>query len=102
MKQEIPVTITPKALKEAKKIFTTKNIPSNYGLRIGIKGSVGCAGANFIIGFDTEETNDSTFLINEVKIIINKGHYLYLAGQEIDFVSTNEEQGFVFTKENNN
>jgi len=98
MNPDIPISITPKALKEAKKIFATKNIPSNYGLRIAIKGSVGCAGVNFIIGFDIEEIDDSIFIINDVKIIINKKHYLYLAGQEVDYISNNEEQGFIFTK----
>jgi len=99
MNNSIPLNITAEALEEVKKIFKTKNIPSNYGLRIGIKGSTGCAGANFVIGFDTEEKDDSCFLLNEVKVIIKKGHYLYLAGQKVDYISNNEEQGFVFSKE---
>ena len=99
MNSDIPVNITAKALEEAKNIFTTKNIPANYGLRIGVKGSTGCAGANFVIGFDTEEDDDSCFAFDTLKVIIKKGHYLFLAGQTVDYVSNNEEQGFVFVKD---
>ena len=36
-----PVKLSDKALEEVKNILQTKGIPSDYGLRIGIKGG-GC------------------------------------------------------------
>jgi len=99
MTSEIPINISNKAIEEAIKIYKTKNIPKEYGLRIGVKGSTGCAGANFIIGFDTlNKDDDAIFTFNSLKIFINKKHFLFLAGQSVDYVSNNEEQGFVFNK----
>ena len=95
---EIPIKISDKAIKEAQKIFSSKNIPQEYGLRIAVKGMAGCGGASFIIGFDTEESDDNVFYFESLKVLISKKHYIYLIGQEVDFRNTNEERGFVFNK----
>ena len=47
-----PVTLTEKAIEEIKHIMASKNIPKGYGLRIGVKGGVGCAGLGYLLGFD--------------------------------------------------
>ncbi len=51
----IPVGLTARAASEVRKIMDTKNIPADYGLRIGIRGG-GCGGVALIIGFDKTET----------------------------------------------
>lgn len=92
-----PVTITPKALEEVKNIMDNKGIPAEYSLRIGIKGG-GCGAMGYIIGFDKMETADITYRANDVPVIIDKKHVMYLMGLEVDFQEDAETRGFVFNK----
>lgn len=91
----IPVTITTRAVDEILKIMHTKNIPSDYGLRIGIKGS-GCGGAALMIGFDKKKETDLIYSIADITIYIDKRHALYVVGKEIDFYESAETHGFMF------
>ena len=91
----IPVTITARALKEIRKIMLTKNIPPDYGLRIGIKGS-GCGGAAMMIGFDKRKETDLTYSITDIPVYIDKRHTLYIIGKEIDFYEGADAHGFMF------
>lgn len=95
MLSSLPVTITPAALAEIKHIVERKNIPSEYGLRIGMKGS-GCAGTSFVIGFDKQKEQDQTFSLEGIDVYIEKKHVMYLFGVEVDFVENETERGFVF------
>lgn len=90
-----PIKISPKALQEIQDIFTNKNIPSDYGLRIGSKGS-GCAGVEYIIGFDKITEEDQQYDYNGVTVIVKKKDFMHLIGLEVDFVEDSEERGFVF------
>lgn len=49
-----PINITPKALEEIKTIISTKNIPLEYALRVGVKGG-GCGGVSYALGFDLKK-----------------------------------------------
>ena len=90
-----PIKISEKALNEIKDIFNNKNIPENYGLRIASKGS-GCAGIEYIIGFDQKTDEDEQYDDHGIKIIINKKDFMHLIGVEVDFIDDNDERGFVF------
>ena len=94
---EIPVTITDKALKEINKIRDRKKIPEKYGLRIGIRGA-GCAGVNYMLGFDTPSTEDGEFDLQGLSVYISKKHTLYLFGLVLDYHEGPEDSGFIFTK----
>jgi len=95
MLKEIPVKISSNALSEIQTIFERKNIPAEYGLRIGMKGS-GCAGTSFIIGFDKKKEQDEVYHTEGIEVYIEKKHLMYLIGVEVDFVENNSERGFVF------
>jgi len=90
-----PVTITHRAVDEIIKIMQTKNIPSDYGLRVGIKGS-GCGGAALMIGFDKRKETDMAYSISGIKVYIDKRHTLYVIGKEIDFHESADAHGFMF------
>lgn len=92
-----PVELTPKAIKEVKNIITHKGIPEDYFLRIGIKGG-GCGAMGYVIGFDKLEEEDITYSRNEVTIVIDKKHVMYLIGLEVDFEETSDSRGFSFNK----
>ncbi|MDQ3394399.1 MAG: iron-sulfur cluster assembly accessory protein [Bacteroidota bacterium] len=92
----VPVSISEKAIEEIKKIMLNKNIPADYGLRIGIKGGGGCAGVSFLLGFDKLKEGDDAFVINNIPVYIEKKHIMYLIGITIDYYVGADAQGFIF------
>lgn len=92
---QLPVTISPEAIAEIKNIKHNKNIPSNYALRLGIKGG-GCGTMGFLIGFDTPKTGDDVYEFEGETILIEKKHTMYLLGLELDFENTADARGFLF------
>ena len=94
----LPLTITSKALEEVKAIIKNKNIPKEYGLRIGIKGGGGCVGISYMLGFDKKKPDDDSYKIDGIDVYIEKKHVMYLVGLEMDYYSGADEQGFNFYK----
>ena len=95
MFSELPVTITPKAWEEVNNIVEKKNIPQEYGLRIGIKGA-GCAGMSFLLGFDKKQSTDMEFAYEGYPIYIAKKDTMYLLGLQVDFYEGADARGFTF------
>lgn len=77
-------------------ILDNKNIPADYGLRIGVKGGRGCAGVNYMLGFDTEKEGDISYEQSGIKILIKKKEMMFLMGLEVDFYDGADERGFLF------
>jgi len=94
-----PVNITPTAITELKLIQEKQNIPSDYGLRVGVKGG-GCSGFTYILGFDVQKDTDQVFEIDGIKVIMQKAHGIYLLGMEIDWVDGLNNRGFSFNNPN--
>ncbi|HRJ29604.1 MAG TPA: iron-sulfur cluster assembly accessory protein [Cyclobacteriaceae bacterium] len=90
-----PVTLTLKAAEEVRKIMQTKNIPADYGLRVGVRGG-GC-GVSLLIGFDKKKENDQSYTIEGIPVLVDKRHTMYVVGKEIDFYEGDEGRGFMFT-----
>lgn len=94
-----PVTISSKALEEIKNIIANKNIPDDYGLRIGIKGGAGCgSGMSYVLGFDKKKDNDLEYFIDTIPVYVEKKHTMYLMGMEVDFYEGSDARGFTFSK----
>jgi len=91
----IPVTLSKKAAEEIRKIMKTKNIPTDYGLRVGIRGS-GCGGAALMIGFDKKKDSDLSYEIDDIPVYVDKKHTLYVIGKEVDFYDGADNRGFMF------
>lgn len=91
-----PVKLSVRAAEEVKKIMQTKNIPSGYGLRIGVRGGHGCGGAQLIIGFDKQKESDLVYSVNDISIYVDKKHTMYVIGKEVDWVDGETERGFTF------
>jgi iron-sulfur cluster assembly protein len=91
-----PVNFTQEALIQIKRIMKEKNIPSAYGLRVGMQGG-GCSGpVKNILGFDTKNDHDLEFTIEDITILLDKRQTLYLFGTTIDYYRDEEEEGFIF------
>ena len=96
-----PITITEAAKEEIRNIIANKNIPDGYKLRIGIKGGVGCAGVNYVIGFDKTEEYDNEFDVDGIQLVIDRRHTMFLMGVQLDYYGGSDAQGFSFTKNEN-
>jgi iron-sulfur cluster assembly protein len=90
-----PITISARALDEIRKIMQTKNIPAEYGLRVGVRGG-GCSGVSLVIGFDKKKETDIAYSVVDVPVYIDKRHTMYLIGKEVDFFEGEETRGFMF------
>jgi iron-sulfur cluster assembly protein len=91
-----PVNLTLKAAEEVRKIMKTKNIPTGYGLRLGVRGGGGCGGVSLIIGFDKKKDADLTYSIEGIPVYVDKKHTMYLIGKEVDFYEGPDARGFMF------
>lgn len=94
-----PVTISAKAAEEIRKIMTTKNIPADYSLRVGIRGG-GCGGVSLIIGFDKQKESDLSYSENGIPVLVEKKHTMYIIGKEVDFYEGADARGFMFVDPN--
>lgn len=92
-----PIGISARAAAEVKKIMQSKNIPADYGLRLGIKGS-GCGGVSLIIGFDKQKPTDLAYELEGIQVYVEKKHTMYLIGKEVDFYEGADARGFMFTE----
>lgn len=96
---EAPVTLTEGAKKEIKKLIEQQELGENYGLRLGVEGG-GCAGMNYVLGFDQQKEGDQEYSIEGIKVYMNKAHGMYLAGMQVDFQDGLNARGFTFTNPN--
>jgi iron-sulfur cluster assembly protein len=90
-----PIGLTARAAEEVRKIMQTKNIPTDYGLRVGIRGG-GCGGVSLIIGFDKQKSTDLSYQDEGIEVLIDKKHTMYLIGKQVDFYEGADARGFMF------
>ncbi len=94
-----PISLTEGAIKQLQSIITEQNIPSNCGLRVGVKGG-GCSGFSYVLGFDESKEGDENFVIDGINVLMQKSHAIYLLGMEVDFVEGLNNRGFSFSNPN--
>ncbi len=97
--QTSPVILSAEAVEELKKIKTEQDIANDMMLRIGVKGG-GCAGFSYILGFDSKKENDEEYVFEDMPVIIDKSHLMYLAGMQLDYHIGLNNRGFVFENPN--
>ncbi len=96
---EQPISLSPKAVEEIRSIISSKNIPQNYGLRVGVKGG-GCSGMSYLLGFDKKREKDISFEVDGITIFMDKRHGLYLLGTNVDYQDGLNARGFTFENPN--
>ena len=93
------ISLTPQAVKEAKRLMAEQNQP-NLALRVGVKGG-GCSGFSYAMGFDAEQREmDEVFEQDGIKVVCDPKSHLYLDGITIDFKNDLTEGGFRFINPN--
>lgn len=80
--------------------------PGGWGIYVGVQ-KAGCSGLAYVIEFwDDAKCNDNMFRpekphrINDIPIIMNPLHYIYLEGMEIDYVVEGLQTGLKFNNPN--
>jgi iron-sulfur cluster assembly protein len=97
-----PVSITTTAITAIKEIMSSKEIPDDYGLRIGLENmGASCGSTQYVLGFDKKADNDLAYDVDEVPVFIKKSEVLHVTGLKLDHVTKGEVSGFSFEKEDN-
>ncbi|GAB1463432.1 HesB/IscA family protein [Pedobacter sp. UBA4863] len=94
-----PVTFTPGAVTELMKLKDQQEIAEDFGLRVGVEGG-GCSGMNYVLGFDQKKDGDQEYIIDGIKVFMNKAHQMYLLGMQIDWQNGLNSRGFTFNNPN--
>lgn len=94
-----PVSLSPSAVNELKKLMEKEGFEAEKFLRIGVKGG-GCSGMSYVLGFENKTDKDEIFEINGVNCIINPAHLIYLSNMEINWEGGLNSRGFTFSNPN--
>lgn len=94
-----PVSFTEGAVKELYKLKDQQELSEDFGLRVGVEGG-GCAGMNYVLGFDQKKDGDQEYNIEGIRVFMHKAHGLYLAGMQVDFQDGLNARGFTFSNPN--
>jgi iron-sulfur cluster assembly protein len=92
----IPITFTELAREQILQTLNSPQIPAGYALRVGLKG--GSCSASYLIGLDKATENDEIYSIEDVNVVIDKRHLMYLIGVEVGYEITVNGAGFTVTK----
>jgi iron-sulfur cluster assembly protein len=91
------ITFTKKAKDEITKSLNSPNLPTTYGLRLGVKG--GACSANYVLGLDKASEQDEIHFIDDIKVIIDKRQLMYIIGVKIDYQDHDKDQlGYTISK----
>ena len=94
-----PVTLTKEAVTAIRKLIEQEGFDNTQALRIGVKGG-GCSVMTYILAFDHQESNDSTFEIEGINCIMDKTHEMYVYGMQVDWQDGLNNRGFTFKNPN--
>lgn len=96
---QAPVSFTPGAIAELKRLMQEPGFDAEKSLRVGAKGG-GCSGLSYVLDFDHQAENDDVFEIEGIRCIMNRAQGIYLAGMEIDYETGLGNRGFTFSNPN--
>ena len=94
-----PVSFTPSAIAEIKRLTAEPGFEEGKLLRVGVKGG-GCSGMTYVLDFEVKTDKDESFDIEGIHCIIDRSHSLYLAGMEVDWQGGLNSRGFTFKNPN--
>ncbi len=94
-----PVSLTPNAVNEIKRLMNEDDFDKKNVLRVGVKGG-GCSGMTYVLGFDIPTDKDEHFEIEGIPCIMERSHGIYLTGMEVDWQGGLNSRGFTFANPN--
>ena len=91
------VVLTPKAVEMVKQLRSREGLSEGHALRVSVVGG-GCSGFSYQLGFDEHpQEGDQVLEYEGVRVLVDGTSAQYLAGTEIDFVSSLHGGGFRFS-----
>lgn len=94
------IDITPKALEEIRRIFTSQTDNAKSGLRVGVVGG-GCSGLSYKIDFDNRKEKDHVLSFGDgLEVYVDVKSAIYLKGVQLDYQDGLKGKGFVFQNPN--
>ncbi|HJQ83761.1 MAG TPA: iron-sulfur cluster assembly accessory protein [Candidatus Binatia bacterium] len=93
---EPAVVLTPRAVEMVKQLRTREGRPESSLLRVAVVGG-GCSGFSYQLDFSDEaQEGDQVLEYDGIRVAVDSTSAQYLAGTEIDFVSSLHGGGFKF------
>ena len=98
--EDVPVTLTPKAVQMIKITRDQEGIDPSHGLRVAVRGG-GCSGFEYALDFENEaRESDWVYEQGDLKVYIDAVSARYLQGTSIDYVLGSTGAGFKFNNPN--
>jgi iron-sulfur cluster assembly accessory protein len=94
-----PVSFTPSAIAEIRRLMAEEGFDTSTCLRVGVKGG-GCSGMTYVLNFDKPGVQDEHFEIDGIPCIMEKSHGIYLMGMEVNWEGGLNSRGFTFANPN--
>lgn len=94
-----PITLSPSAINEVKRLMNDEGFDQQQYLRIGVKGG-GCSGMSYVLGFENKTEKDEIIEISGVNCIVNPSHLIYLSDMLINWEGGLNSRGFTFDNPN--
>lgn len=95
----IPVSLTERAAKQVRKIRESEDLEEGLYLRVAVEGG-GCSGLSYKLGFDIRTDDDELFESQDLDIVVDPKHLMYLDGIVIDYPDGLDARGFTFDNPN--
>ena len=93
------VALTALAAEKVAEIRSSEGVEPHLALRVRVVGG-GCAGFSYDLYFDEATEVDRRSTIAGVDVIVDEMSLMYLAGTQIDYVSSLQGGGFKFNNPN--
>lgn len=94
-----PVSLTERAARQIKKIKENENLDGDLYLRVAVEGG-GCSGLSYKLGFDIRTDEDELVKSQDMEIVVDPKHMMYLNGIVIDYPDGLDARGFTFDNPN--
>jgi iron-sulfur cluster assembly protein len=94
--EDVPVTLTPKAVQMVKITREQEGIDASHGLRVAVRGG-GCSGFEYALDFENEpRETDWVYEQGDLKVYVDAVSARYLQGTSIDYALGASGAGFKF------
>ncbi len=95
------IELTDQAVIAVKQAMESEKLPvTDTYLRVGVKKG-GCSGHSYTLAFDTQaQEGDRVVEKDGVRLLVDPGSELYVAGMTLDYKRGLTDQGFVFQNPN--
>ncbi len=96
---QTPVSFTPAAVQEIKRLMAEDGFNKEKTLRVGVKGG-GCSGMTYVLSFDDRSDKDVSYETDGFSFNMDPSHEMYLINMEVNWEGGLNSRGFTFKNPN--